>query len=85
METQKKLGGWCKATIIFAIISLVFAVLPMASVLFVFLTALNFVIVPIGIICGIVALFKSQSPLYTIIGMVLCAGSLFVPHFLLGL
>jgi hypothetical protein len=82
METQKVSGGFSKAAMIFGIISVVFALLPMLSAWFMFLTGLNYVLASIGILCGVLAIVKSQNLVKSIVGVVLCVLALCTPWFL---
>ena len=82
MEDQKKKGGWCKASVVLGVISIIFALLPLVSAWFMFLAALNYVLVPVGIICGIVAIAKSYNVVRSVVGLVLCILALCIPIFL---
>ena len=82
MENQQKKGAWSKASKVLGIISIIFALLPLASAWCMILTAFNYVLAPIGILCGIVALCKSQNSTTAIIGIVLCALAIFAPYLL---
>lgn len=82
---EKKNGGWSKATMVLGIITFVFALLPLLSAWFLFLTPLNWILAPIGIICGIVAIVKSQNMSKSIIGLVLCALAFLAPILFAGL
>lgn len=79
METQKVSGGFSKAAMIFGIISVVFALLPMLSAWFMFLTILNYLLAPLGVICGIIAIVKSQNLTKSIIGIILCVLAICAP------
>lgn len=79
METQKVSGGFSKAAMIFGIISVVFALLPMLSAWFMFLTILNYLLAPLGVICGIIAIVKSQNLTKSIIGIILCILAICAP------
>ena len=80
MENNQKVGGgWCKASMVFGVLTMVFALLPLLSAWFMFLTAFNYVLAPIGVICGIVAIVKSQNLVKSIIGLVLCILALCMP------
>lgn len=82
MENQNVKGGWCKASLVLGVIAMIFALLPLASAWFMLLTGVNYLLAPIGIICGVVALVKSQNLKKSIIGMVLCIVALCLPFFL---
>lgn len=82
MEKQKVNGGWCKASVVIGVIAMVLTLLPLASAWFMILTSVNYVLVPIGVICGIVAIVKSQNLIVAIVGLVLCILALFMPYFL---
>ena len=79
MENQKKNGGWCKASVVFGVISIILALLPLVSAWFMFVTALNYVLAPIGIICGVVAIVKSYNVAKSIVGLALCILALCAP------
>ncbi len=79
METKKVNGGWCKASMVLGTIAIVLALLPLLSAWFMMLTFLNYLIAPLGVICGIVAIVKSQNVKKSIIGLVLCVLALCLP------
>ena len=80
MENQKvEKQGWSKAAFILGIIAMIFALLPLLSFWFVFLTFINYVVVPIAIICGVMAFVKSQNLKKTIIGLVLAVVAISLP------
>lgn len=79
---EKKSGGWSKASMVLGIISIIFALLPLLSAWFMFLTAINYVLTPIGVICGIVSIVKSQNISKSVIGLVLCVLAFCAPIFL---
>lgn len=79
METKKVNGGWCKASMVLGTIAIVLALLPLLSAWFMMLTFLNYLIAPLGVICGIVAIVKSQNMTKSIIGLVLCVLALCLP------
>ena len=82
MEEQKVNGGWSKASVVLGVIAMIFALLPLVSAWFMFLTFLNYFMVPIGVICGIVAIVKHQNLKKSIIGMVLCVLAIVMPFIL---
>lgn len=82
MEEQKVNGGWSKASIVLGVIAMIFALLPLVSAWFMFLTFLNYFMVPIGVICGIVAIVKRQNLKKSIIGIVLCVLAIVMPFIL---
>ena len=79
MEDQKKNGGWCKASVVLGVISIILALLPLVSAWFMFVSALNYFLAPIGIICGIVAIAKSYNVVKSVLGLVLCILALCAP------
>ena len=80
MENKQKVGeGWCKASFVFGVLTMVFALLPLLSAWLMFLTAFNYLLAPIGVICGVVAIIKSQNLVKSIIGLVLCILALCMP------
>ena len=85
METQKVSSGFSKAAMVFGIITMGFALLPMLSAWLIFLTFINYLLAPIGFICGIIAIVKSQNLTKSIIGMILCALATCSPWLFAGL
>ena len=81
MENKKKSGGWCKASMVLGVITVIFALLPLASAWFLFLTTFNYLLAPIGVLCGIVAIVKSQNSVKSIVGLLLCVLALCIPYF----
>ena len=79
MENQKIGSGWCKASIAFGVIAMIFALLPLISKWCLLFLSFNYVVAPVGIIFGVIALVKSQSLPKSIAGLVLCIGSLCAP------
>lgn len=75
-------GGWCKASVVLGVIAVVIALLPLLSGWLMFLTFVNYLIVPIGVICGVVAIVKSQNLVKSIIGLALCVLGLALPFML---
>lgn len=82
MENKKVNGGWSKASMVFGIISMILALLPLVSAWFMLLTAVNYLLAPIGIVCGVVAIVKSQNLVKSIIGLLLCVLALCTPMLL---
>ena len=72
-------GGWCKASVVLGAIAVAIALLPLLSGWFMFLTFVNYLIVPIGVICGVIAIVKSQNLVKSIIGLALCVLGLTLP------
>ena len=75
-------GNWnvpVLVALVFGVIAMVFALLPLLSAWFMILTSLNYLIVPVGIICGIVAIIKSQNLVKSIVGLVLCLLAICLP------
>ena len=64
---------------VLGILSVVFALLPLVSAWFMLLTTVNYVLAPVGIICGVVALIKSQNLVKSIVGLVLCVVAICLP------
>ena len=77
--------GWCKASMVFGVISMILALLPLLSAWFMMLTFINYLIAPLGVICSIVAIVKSQNMTKSIIGLVLCVLALCLPWILTDL
>ena len=82
MENEKKCGGCCKASMVFGVITMIFALMPLLNAWFMFLTGLNYVLASIGILCGVLAIVKSQNLVKSIVGVVLCVLALCTPWFL---
>ena len=83
MEKQSKNRGCSHASMTLGIMSMVFALLPLLSAWFMFLTFINYLLAPIGTICGIVGIVKSQNLTKSVIGLVLCVLAICTP-FILG-
>lgn len=71
MENKNVKGGWSTASLVLGIIAMVLALLPLLSAWLMFSTWLNWFIVPFSIICGVVAIVKSQNLVKSIAGMVI--------------
>ncbi|MBP3317940.1 MAG: hypothetical protein J6L01_05560 [Alistipes sp.] len=82
MEKQNVQMGWCKASMTLGVIATILSLLPLLSAWFMFLTTINYLLAPIGIICGVVAIVKSQNLTKSIIGLVLCVLALCIPFLL---
>lgn len=83
MENQTVVKkGWVKASMVFAIIALVFALLPLVSAWFMFFTVFNFFIAPLSIIFGVIAILKKQNLTKSIIAMAIAIVALFTPRIL---
>ena len=78
MSNQNQSTGLAKAGRVLGIIGLVFALLPLASGWFVFLSWLGYVLGFIGLICSIIAYVKKQRG--AIIALVLSLASLITPY-----
>ena len=76
---NKKNGGLCKASLVLGVIAIVFALLPLLNVWFVFLSTINYLLVPAGIICGAIALVKGQNTVKSIVGIVLSILAIALP------
>lgn len=81
MENKQKCG-LCKASIILGIIAIVIALLPLLSGWLLFVTIFNYLVVPAGVICGVIAVIKSQYKVKAIIGIALCVLAFFLPNML---
>lgn len=80
MENQKVKEGWSKASMVLGIIAMVIALLPLMSGWFLLLMWINYLVVPAGVICGVIALIKSQNMKKTIIGLALCVVAFSLPY-----
>lgn len=79
---NKKNGGLCKASIVLGVIAMVFALLPLLSAWLMFLSTINYLLVPAGVVCGIIALVKGQNTVKSIVGIVLSALAIILPFVL---
>ena len=79
MENKNVKSGWATASLVFGIIALVLALLPLLSAWFLILSGLNWGIVPISVICGVVAIVKSQNLVKSIVGIVIGVFALCMP------
>lgn len=68
---NKKSEGLCKASIVLGVIALVISLTPLLSAWFVFLSGFNYLLVPAGIICAVIALVRGQNTVKSIVGIVL--------------
>lgn len=83
MENQNVVKkGWVKASLVCAIVAMVFALLPLLSAWFMFLTALNWVIVPLSIVFGVIAIVKKQNLTKAIIAMAIAILAFLMPRIL---
>lgn len=77
-EERKKTGsGLSTASLVLGIISIVISIIP-------FVNYLTYLLAPIGLVCGIIALVKSQSVAKSVIGVILCLLSVLAPIVLGG-
>ena len=84
MENQNVTkGGWCKAAMICAIISLVLALLPVLSVWFNLLVPITWLTIPLSVLFGIIALVKKQNLKKSVIAIVLAIVAWFLPAMIL--
>ena len=74
--------GWLKASMICAIIAMVFALLPLLSAWFMFLTMLNWIVVPLSIVFGVIAIVKKQDLVKAIIAMAIAILAFLMPRIL---
>ena len=83
MTKNENVGsGWFKASIVLGVIAVIIALLPLLSAWLMFLTFVNYLVVPIGVICGVVAIVQSQNLAKSIIGIILCVLGLLLPFVL---
>lgn len=83
MENQNVVKkGWVKASLACAIVAMVFALLPLLSAWFIFLTALNWIIVPLSIVFGVIAIVKKQDLVKAIIAMAIAILAFAMPRIL---
>jgi hypothetical protein len=78
MENEKK-SSLCKASVVIGVIATAFALLPLLSAWLMFLSTINYLLVPAGIICGIIALVKGQDTVKAIVGIVLSVLAITLP------
>ena len=82
MENKKKSGGLCKASVVLGVITVVLALLPLVSAWFMFLTTFNYLLAPIGVLCAVVAIVKSQNLVKSIVGLLFCVLAFCIPYLL---
>lgn len=76
-ERQNANSGLSTAALVLGIISIVISIIPIVNYLI-------YLLAPIGLICGIIALIQSQSVAKSIIGILLCLISIVAPIILGG-
>ena len=76
-ERQKANSGLSTTSLVLGIISIVISIIPIVNYL-------TYLLAPIGLICGIVAIIKSQSIAKSFIGILLCLISIVAPIILGG-
>lgn len=74
--------GLCKASIVLGVIAIVISLTPLVSAWLMFLSGFNYLLVPAGVICGIVALVKGQDNIKSIVGIVLNVLAVVLPFIL---
>lgn len=79
MEKQEVKSGMSTASLVLGIVAMVFALLPALSVWFVFLQPINYVVIILGVIFGIIALVKKQPMVKSIVGLGLCVLAFLTP------
>lgn len=76
-ERQKANSGLSTTSLVLGIISIVISIIPVVNYLI-------YLLAPIGLICGIIAIIQSQSLTKSIIGIILCLVSVVAPIVLGG-
>ena len=76
-ERQKANSGLSTTSLVLGIISIVISIIPVVNYLI-------YLLAPIGLICGIIAIIKGQSLAKSIIGIILCLVSVVAPIVLGG-
>ena len=76
-ERQKANSGLSTTSLVMGIISIVISIIPVVNYLI-------YLLAPIGLICGIIAIIQSQSLTKSIIGIILCLVSVVAPIVLGG-
>lgn len=76
-ERQKANSGLSTTSLVLGIISIVISIIPIVNYLI-------YVLAPVGLICGIIAIIKGQSLPKSIIGIILCLVSVVAPIVLGG-
>ena len=76
-ERQKANSGLSTTALVLGIISIVISIIPIVNYL-------TYLLAPIGLICGIIALVQSQSVAKSVIGIILCLLSVLAPIILGG-
>ena len=79
MEQNVK-QGLATATMVIGIIAFLFSLLPLINPLLIFFTGLNYLVVLVGVILGVVALIKKQNAVKSIVGLALCVLAFFMPY-----
>ena len=79
MEKQKQNGGLSNASMMIGIIAMLFALSPLISAWFMIITWINYLLVPVSIICGVAAIVKSQNLIKSIIGILLSILAICIP------
>ena len=76
-ERQKANSRSSTTSLVLGIISILISIIPI-------LNYLTYFFAPIGLVCGVIALIKSQSIVKSIIGIILCLVSVVAPIVLGG-
>ena len=76
-ERQKANSGLSTTSLVLGIISIVISIIPIVNYLI-------YLLAPVGLICGIIAIIQSQNLTKSIIGIILCLVSIVAPIILGG-
>lgn len=80
MENNKNVSqGLCKTCMTLGVIAVIVALLPLLSGWLLLVSYVNWLLVPIGILCGIIALVKSQNTTKCVIGILLNVLAVILP------
>lgn len=82
MSDQNVKRGMSKASMVCAIISLVFALLPLLSLWFNLLLWVCWIATPLSIIFGIIAIVKKQTVAKTLVAIAIAVLAFFIPRIL---
>lgn len=78
-QVQQK-SGWATTTLVLGIVAAVFALLSVITIWLSWMIFLDWVLVPLAVIFGIIALVKKQKLVTTLVGMGLSVVALVFPY-----
>lgn len=83
MANQNPNQGWAKASLWCGALALVNSLLPLASIWFIMLSWLTWVLIGLSVLFAIIALVNKQSVVRVVIAVALCLCAYFVPGLLI--